>query len=242
MGYPFGKSFDYNFFPLLNNVELGAIPTQEPDVYIFGDSGQPSRAAAASGSGSLLAITEWSAITGGFKIEVPPILDPDTGSPTGNRRYWIAINFVLEEDEQVQTIIRALDMERPWSHETRVGLTSTELTTLFPEIASFATTTTINAAISLAQEECKSILLNKGYEWAQIKSPERLKLAIQARAMAQLMLNQKRQPGDNFEFNYNEYKKQYKSYLDSIRLEIDADKDGVAEAQTELFGYTVVSR
>jgi len=218
MGYAFGKSFDYFFYPLVNNEAVGAIPNQNPDVYIFTDAqGQPSRQLAAAGTGALQVITNWTVVDGGFKIAIDAINDPEPLGSTSKRIFWIAINYILKSGGQVQTTLRALELERVSSHSTRVGLTATDLTTLFPELSSFVTTNTINAAISLAEQECKSILLNKGYEWAQIKSPERLKLAMQARAMMQIMINQRKSPGDNFDANYTEYKKQYKSYLDSIK-------------------------
>ena len=243
MGYAFGKAFDYYFYPLVDNEELTAVPSQTPSIFIFSDAnGQPSRDTAAAGTGATQTISTWTSVTGGFKIEVDALTDPDPSSAIDCRTYWVAINFKLKTGGQTQTVLRALDMERVAAHNTRLTVTPTDLTTLFPEISSFATNTTISAAISLAQEECKSILLSKGYEWAQIKRPERLKLAIQSRSMMQLMLNQRKVPGDNFDANYSEYKKQYKSYLDSIQLEIDRDKDGVAETKNQLFGYAVVSR
>lgn len=243
MGYPFGKDFKFYFYPLVDNETVQSIPTQNPDIYIFDDSaGQPSRQAAAAGTGAIQTITDWDKVANGFAISVSALSDPDQTSTITERNYWIAINFKLKAAGQTQTIIRALDMERVAAHEKRVSIEATDLTTLWPEIAQYANNSTLNAAIELAIEEVKSILLNRGFEWATIKRPDRLNLAIRVRALMQIESQQSQESGDNFDRNYQEHKKQYKSYLDSIQLEIDADKDGKPETKTEAAGSAVVCR
>lgn len=243
MSYPYGKDFDYYFYPLIDDEAVASIPSQQPDVYIFDDSvGMPSRTDAAAGTGAVQTISTWAAVQNGFKITVLALTDPD---PTGNvncRTYWIAINFLLKAGGQVQTVLRALDMERVVSQEKSVGVSPSDLTTMWPEIAAYASDTTLQAAIDLATEEVKSILLNRGYEWSSVMRPDRLALAIKTRALMQIESQQRQQAGDNFDRNYTDHKLQYKSYLDSLQIEYDANEDGKEDAKVEAAGFAVVCR
>ncbi len=236
MGYPFGQNITYTFYPLVDNEAAKNIPTTGNPVaiYYFTDNNKPSRDAAQNGTGAVnsgSAIASWTPTGNGYQFTIPAIEDPDPDGGADTRNYWLAINFILQASGQTQTVIRALEMERVSGHHKTVSVTSQDIIDYFPDALSYVSEDRINNFLFDAREEIQAYLRNKGFEWAQIYRPDRLSLVIKYKVLMHIMADQRREPGDNFDLNYQRYEKSYESAISSLQLEYDADKDGAPEIQ-----------
>jgi hypothetical protein len=223
MGYPFGQNITYWFYPLLDNenaVVPAAVQSQSPSVYIF-EENPPSRANAASGSGSVQTISSWTWSTQkrAWSFTVAAIPDPDPASNIQTRTYWIGLNFVLQSAGQIQTVIKPLQLERVAGHDKVVSVTEENLRTYFPQVDAYSSDVQRKAYISQATEEIKGELRAKGYEWAKITRADRLDLCVTYKALSLIMLGQIQEPGDKFSIKYQEYKANFQSNLDSLKFE-----------------------
>lgn len=234
MGYPFGQNITYWFYPLLDN-DTASIPVavqgQTPAIYVFDDNDVPSRSDALSGSGSIQSITSWtwSAQKKAWSFTISAISDPHPDSNITTRVYWIAINFILQTAGQTQTIIKALQVERVAGHDRVVSVTEENLRTYFPQVDAYSSDVQRKAYISQATEEIKGELRSKGYDWAKITRADRLDLCVTYKALSLIMLGQIQEPGDKFSIKYAEYKANFQSNLDSLRVEYQQMEAGSIE-------------
>ncbi len=243
MGFPFGKSFTYQFFPLADDLPVEGLPSQTPSIYVFTDSSKPDYTAAAAGTGALATISAWTANQfGGYDITIPAIDDPE---PTGGlikRTYWIAINFILASSEQSQCVIRALEMERVLGHHKRVTVTDADLKSFWPAIESYCTTVELNAMIELSRAAIREELRNKGYEWATIYRPDRLYHACVYKCLDLACLSQLQQQGDKFDKLHDQFSGFYKQTMAGLKVEVDANKDGAPETKASPGGWSFLAR
>lgn len=230
--YPFGKDIVYTFYPLVDGKPV-VLPTQNPTIYVFTDSNKPTQDQAQNGTNALgSAITSWSAKGNGFDFTIPAILDPDPDSTQDRRTYFLGINFILQSAGQIQTIIRALDLQRVEAHHKKIDVIPSDVISYFPQIESYVSMQQLQRFITLSIEEIKVELQQKGYEWAQIYRPDRLQLAVIFKCMMYAMVSQRKTPGDQFDLNFDLYKETYSNLIQGVRLEYDTDRDG--EPQEEL--------
>lgn len=235
MGYSFGQSFTFWFYPLDregNAVSLSSdMQSQTPAIYVFTD--QPSRSGAADGTGALQSITSWAWDAGkaGWSFSVDAIDDPDPNSNVVQRTYWIAINFRLDASEQIQTVLRSLDLERVTGHTRAVEITENDLRDYYPHIDAYSTTTQRLTYIRVGLSQVKSTLKAKGFEWAKLHRPDQLKAVVCYRALAMLFLTQAQAGNDKFAALYQEFKGLFETELSGLTIAYDADDDGDADAE-----------
>ena len=223
MTYPFGQNITYWFYPLLDNDTApvpSAVQSQTPAIYVF-DESAPSRSDAATGSGSLQTISSWTwnGQKRAWSFTVSAIPDPDPGSNIPTRVYWISLNFILQSAGQIQTVIKPLQLERVVGHDKVVTVNEDSLRTYFPQVDAYSSDVQRKAYISQAVEEIKGELRSKGYEWAKVMRADRLDICVTYKALSLIMLSQIQEPSDKFSIKYQEYKANFKSTLDSLKLE-----------------------
>lgn len=230
MTHPFGKAFTRWYYPLINDTTPDSVLTsQTPAIYVF--TTQPSRAAAAAGTGASQTIASWTWDEGkrGWYYTIAAINDPDTTSTETVYTYWEAVNFRLEAAAQIQTDIRALEMERVIGHSQAVLVTDDVLRGYFPQLDSCSTESQRLALINLAVEDVKSKLQAKGYEWARVTRADRLTIAISYKVLYMIMLVQIQAGNDKYAVKYNEFKSIFENTVDGLTLEYDSNKDGQAD-------------
>ena len=242
MGYPYGRDIIYTFYPLADNEALLAIPTQTPTIYVFTDTNVPTRDAAQNGTNALATISSWTQRGSGFDFTTSAISDPDPDSTQDVRTYWLGINFLLKTAGQVQTVIRSLEMERVTGHHKQISITPTDILNMWPEANAYVSEAQMIAFIDLAKEEIKAKLQMRGFEWSQIYRPDRLNLATTYKTLTSIMASQRRNPGDNFDRNYEEYKSIFISTMSSLQLEYDSYKTGEADSRPKAGGFSFVTR
>lgn len=235
--YPFGQNISYSFYPLLDN-EAATIPagvlTQTPDIFVFTDN-VPSRSAAASGDGAIVVVNTWTWNPNkrAWTFTIPAIDDPDPQSNISQRTYWIAINFVLQSTQQIQTVLKPLPLSRVVGHDKVVAVNQDDLKKYFPQVEAYSSELQRVAYINQAVEEVKAYLRAKGFEWAKIQRADRLELCVIFKALSMIMLAQVQEPGDKFALKYQEFKGSFTQNIESLRFEYQEQEGGiVSEVKT----------
>lgn len=233
MTHPFGQSFTYWFYPLVddNSASLpNSILAQSPIIYVFDDN-VPSRSDAASGANAISTITAWAwnYQKKAWGFSVPAIPDPDPASNIDTREYWISLNFRLQPAGQVQTVLKPLQLERVVGHNKTVEVNEDDLKKYFPQVEAYSSQLQRVAYISQATEEVKASLRLRGYEWAKIQRADRLDLCVTYKALSMIMLAQIQEPNDKFSIKYIEFKQSYTNALDSLKFEYQEDEGGVTK-------------
>ena len=243
MGFPFGKSFTYQFFPLADEVALTSLPSQTPAIYVFDDSGRPGYAEASAGTGAVQTVTSWTANGhNGYDITIAAIDDPDPDSTLARRTYWIAINFILASSEQSQCLIRALEMERVTAHHKRITVTSSDLQAFWPAINSYCTLVELDGMLDLSRAVIREDLRNKGFEWATLYRPDRLYHACVYKALDLACLSQLQQQGDKFDKLHEQFSRFFEQIMAGLKIEIDANLDGSPDGKASPGGWSFLAR
>lgn len=230
MSYAFGKDITYRFYPLLDNADMSiasSVTSQTPAIYVF-DETVPTRSDALSGANSIQTISSWSwnATKKYWSFTIAAIDDPHPDSNIFTRIYWISINFILQSDEQTQTLIKPLQLERVVGHDRTVSVTEADLQVYFPQVVAYSSDVQRNAYIRQAIEEVKATLKAKGYDWAKIQRADRLDMCVTYKALSMILLSQVQEPNDKFFIKYQEFKNSFNLNLDSLRLEYQAMEAG----------------
>jgi hypothetical protein len=223
MAYVFGKAITYNFYALdeRNYNSLAAV-TDAPVIHVYKHGHKPSREAAIAGTdngGLIESITAWTDITNGKSFTIAAIEDPDPTSIQKEYTYWLAINFVLVNSGQVQTLVRALPMQRVSAHHKAITTAISDLEAIFPTIDTYISDANQTNAITTATTRAKIDLEALGFEWAELWRPDRLSDAIAYKALSQLMYGLIREPNDNWQQLGAEYNGTYRAILDSLKVE-----------------------
>ena len=249
MPFPFGQDIRYQFFPLIGSDNATNIPSDNPRIFYFTDSNKPTRDAAQNGTGavnSATPITSWTAIENqnGFVFTIPAIVDPDPDSETGQRIYWLGINFKLKTGvgEPYQTVVRALELERVTGHHAQFLVTAQDIIQFFPAVESYYTASQISAIFWLVKEEIISYLTDKGFHWSLVWDPERLRVAATFKVLMRLMEGERRLPGDNWDKNHAEYKESYKNVITAVKLKYDSQRTNEPTEIKKTGGYAWISR
>ena len=243
MAYNFGRAITYELFILEGDDQEGYVSlngvTDTPTIYVF-DS-KPTREQARNGTGltPLQTIVFWSNVTKdsttatGKQFTITAISDPDPTSSKNRYTYWLGINFPLIDSGQVQTIVRALPMQRADLHHEPVGVTKADLEEIFSTIDAIASTAEQESKIQVAVENVKQDLEADGFEWAQIWEPDDLNKIVAYRALSMIMVEKIADTGDKWETRYREYKKQSSDFLDGLKLKYIADQGGTEPQSKE---------
>jgi hypothetical protein len=241
MKYPFAKDISFRWYPFVDG-QLVQASADNPSIYVFSDTNQPDITKARAGTGSAGAvITAWTLEqNGGYRFIIPGayVNDPDQLSNVVERTYWVGITFTLKASGQQMTVVEPLELQRVFGQQSQVGVTPEEITAADPELTGYCDHETIQLNIYLAIEEIKARLATKGYEWAQIKNPERLKLCVQARVNSLLYSKQRQQDGDKFDRRAKDEFDIFKVLIDATQIEYDSTKDSIPDTKESTGGYT----
>lgn len=249
MRYPFGQDIRYTFYPLVGDENAINIPSDSPAIYYFTDESKPTRDQAANGTHAINAgspITSWTAIENqnGFVFVIPAIADPDPDSEISQRIYWLAINFKMKTGggEPYQTVVRALELERVSGHHLQLLVTAQDISQFFPQVEDYYTPSQITAIFWLVKEELIAYLSDKGFDWALIWDPSKLKTAATYKVLMRLMEGQRRIPGDNWDRNHDEYKSTYLDIRNAVKLKYDSSKSNQPTEVKKAGGFAWIAR
>lgn len=235
--YAFGKDITYWFQPLVDNNTVtlaAAMQTQTPAIYVYTD--EPSRSDASTGAGSpvqTIASWTWDASRSAWYFTIDAIDDPDPTSTVTIRTYWVAINFRLDAAEQLQTVLRSLDLERVAGHIVPLVVTEDDLKKFYPGVLVYSREDQRIDFINQAIDTVRSKLRAQGYAWASLHRPDRLKNAVALRAVAMILLSQAQGGNEKFFPLYREFKQLHEDEMDGLIMEIDSDGDGQADTEVK---------
>lgn len=234
MTFPFGRSFTCHHYPLIDNeAETGLDATQSPTIYVFDE--QPSRSAAAAGTGAIATIEswEWDSDRSAFEFTVPALDDPEPESATEFWTYFLGINYRLQASEQIQTVVQPLPMERVKGQARGLYVSVEDLQKQYAQIEAVSTEIQRLEAIQQATRDVKTDLSQKGFDWWRIHNADDLRDVVALRAIVRFMLNQAQSGSDKFAFKYTEYKALYEGQVSGMKLEYDSNGDNVPDTATE---------
>lgn len=239
--YFWGKGFTRSYFPVQNDLPI-QLPTQTPAIYLF--STEPTRAAAAAGTGAVQSIGAWKvAAFPPYEVQYTftDVADPDpTGSDTEGT-YYEAINFILEAGGQTQTVVRTLTLCRSTGGYDDPGTKTVDLAAIYPAIVDYYTLEQMNDHITIAQEEFRIDLAARGWEWSSLGELRNAKYLIAYKALANLCFSQVKEEGDRFFIKYNEFNVKYETLKNALPLKADKDNDGEHETTVVTTGNSYIS-
>lgn len=216
MIYPFGQDFDVTFYTWNNGQLLQNLPAQTIQVYLF--SAMPTIEVAQSGSGALNSIAV-SYTSGNVYFTVPAIDNPSTNNETTVYDYWLAINFYLENNEQLQTIIRAVQLQQVHLSDTTASVGVEDLKQIAPRISTYLDDDDLNAFIATAHQFVLDNLRNKGLQFNLIADLTKLKPLIIFKALEMAHASEIQTPNDKFTTLMEIYRKGYEEALNVLVLE-----------------------
>lgn len=219
---PFGAPFTFIYYPMVNGEAINPPSPQSPNIYVF--DAMPTDDAAINGTGALNTIVTWTeTVNYQRSFTVPAIGDPQDG--TSRKRYWIAINYVAGTGGTSTVDIQFFELVRPSGFTIDPTPTYLEVKELDKTLATYFEDTEIRTGITVAIKAVKTKLRNEGWNWAQIKNPEDLKTAITYKAMAHLWIDEIVEENDRFWLKYKEADTIANGYLDSLKVDYDADEN-----------------
>ena len=243
MGFPFGRDFTYQFFPLADDDAVLSLPTQSPTIYLFAHTSKPGYTEARNGTNAFATINTWTANQhSGFDISIPAIDDPAPTSSLLSYTYYIALNFVLTSSEQTQCVIRSLEMERVVGHHKRIAVTDVDLRSHWPALADYCSSTELNAYIELVRSAIREELRAEGYDWCMIYRPDRLYHACVYKCLDLACLSQLQSQGDKFDKLHDQFSGFYKQTIAGLKIEIDSNKDGIVDGTPQTGGWSFLAR
>lgn len=233
MSYNFGHSFTRQAF-FLEGDEYINLPSQAPAIYLF-DS-MPNRDDALAGTGAFSTISYWTENTStpfNRNYTIPPIADPSPSSSVRIRNYWEAINFIATTSGQTQTLIRSFDLERAQALPESPLSTAQELKDIYPAITNYLTDAQLLMFGQIAEDEMQIDFEAAGYDWGQLHSLKKARLCLAYKTIALASLSQFKEPDDRFHERYKIFSEKYSTMLKNIKLPVDTDDDGAADAEAE---------
>jgi hypothetical protein len=229
----FGKAFDFIFTVFSNErgeyMDLSSV-TDSPTCYVY--TSKPNNADAINGDGSPIAtISSWTdhSDTGGKKITIPALTDPEPNEARTVHEYWLAVNYKLVNGGDSILMLRMIPMERPIAGGDPVDVTAADLEEIFSDIDGYVDPTEQAAKIKLAKSLIASELSNDGYKWADLYEPEDLNLAVSYRALAEIMLESRFADNARFIELGKMYRGNASTLMKSLRSRYDLNKDGAPD-------------
>lgn len=224
--YIFGKDIEYSLFAYEDGVAIASIPAQSYTAYIFTDQNQPSREEAIAGTGALATINATHTSGGTLTFTIPAISDPNPNAVTQTYSYWVAVNFVLKTAGQTQTIVRDLRISRASAQDRAIGVTTSKIVSIYPEIYSYLNQAQVEAMISISQENLVNDLRNKGFEWAKIYRADQLFTTLLFKSLEMIYLSQVNRQGDKFLVLAESAKESYMKAINNLQLSFDESQTG----------------
>lgn len=229
--YLYGKANTIQI-SLIDSDKTELVPSSDsPTIYLF--NSQPSRQAAAAGTGSIQTISSWTGAGTDRAITITAIADPEPTSATRYKEYYLAINFTLANSGQVQTLIEQIVFERVLAQADNLALNAQDAKAIYPTIGSYLSDALINNFLTGAIDDTKTELQGKGIDWVTVKNPKDFKRAIIFKAIADASLSQIQEDNDKFSKRYDIYSTRANKLLGIITAVVDADNDGTPEQETK---------
>ncbi len=240
--YFYGKAVARAFYAIENNDPI-QLPPQTPTIYVF--DLEPTRTAAASGTNALAAAvvtwTEAATTPWGRTYTLAAINDPEPTGGTYTKTYYEAINYITKAAGQVQTTTRTFELTRARSVPSVPGTSVADLTMIYTDIDQYKSNAQLLSFLTLGEQELKTDLLAKGFEWADITNLELARWCVAYRALADACFSLIGEEGDRHERRFNEYKAQYEKLRDAIPFMADANRDGKEDGPAQIQGNAMVA-
>ncbi len=220
------------------------LPTQTPSIYIFTDN--PTLSDARDGTGAAQTVSTWSQNASSpyeCTYTIDAIDDPDPESAIPYRTYYEAINFTVESGEQVQTVVRTIDIERASGGAENASVVYTDLVEVYPAITAYASNNQLGSFINIATDNIEMKLKGKGVRWSDIQNVDELKRAIAYRSIQLLSESQIVNGDDKFSIRAQLYKDKTAESLTDVELFIDTNRDGIPDQVAKPNSrYVIVAR
>ena len=223
--YVYGKDLTYYLYAFEDKTKITNLPAQTVQGYLFLD--QPTRAIAAAGTGALQSPTQSLTANGTIALTLTAITDPNPGDILGYRLYWVAVNFILKTAGEVQTVIRAIKVERVSGQDAEIGVTYAKIVAIYPDVVNYLTEAEVNEMITLAKIDLLDDLTNKGFDWNQVNKPDQLFNALLFNTLVYVYNSQIQREGDRFAFSSAKAQARYDSLKTNLRLEYDSTMSGM---------------
>jgi hypothetical protein len=217
--YTYGKDFTYTLYTSEDGISTTDIPAQTLNVYVFDTV--PSRDMARNGTNSIQSLTPLYSGNGAIEFTIDAISDPDPTSQIPYYLFYVSVNFVLQIGEQVQTVIRAIKVQRPTGQDSTIEITVSKIRDAYPDVFSYLNHTQIEAMIDLAKVSVLDDLKNKGFNWAQMYKPDQLDNAILYKSLSLIFDSQIQRQGDRFFVMGEKAIKQYSNIIGTLKLLYD---------------------
>ena len=238
----FGKDFKYRFTPEIEGERIENIPSHTATASIF--TTQPDRSRVLSGDGAEATSTAtWVINAGACDFSFDALEDPDPDSGNAQETYFIGIKFKLDDSDYFQVVIRALPVLRVTGTGDALDVSFDDVNREFPE-----TSKLFEAQDVLDEIETQKLLIQveleaKGFKWASIVRPERLKLAIVYSTLSDLLADLSLSDGDQFDRQSDRFKDKANGFLKALSLEYDDSVVvGASPQKTHARGYIRVIR
>jgi hypothetical protein len=227
--YVFGTDFNFKLFLYQDKTKITSIPAQTINAHIFKDS--PSRSSAASGVGALQSKTQVLA-TGSEPISIAfdALVDDDYAGSLDYRLYYVCINLRLKAAAQIQTIIRAIKVERVSGQDIEIGVTLENIKGIYPDVNEYLSDPELQTMLDLAKIDLVEDLSSKGFDWNQIYSPDQLFNALLQNVLVSVYNSQINRDVDKFTRLADKAQARYEIIKGNLKLAYDATGAG---SQTE---------
>lgn len=239
--YSFGKAFDYVFAPLLDDQEIAAIPSHTAKLLLY--SSRPSRSQVIAEEGELATFTStWAAGSPKAVFTVTAQTDPDPNSEAEPVPWYVGVLFKLNASASYDCVIREIEWQRVKGHGQPLSVLPADLIEQFALLPSYCSNEEMIDAISIQVDMLKVDLLSKGFEWAEIYRPDRLKRAVVFLSLGHLLSNESKRPDDQFDSLAKKFDSMADKFLKLIELELDQDKNGAKDSKARVRGFSVAVR
>jgi hypothetical protein len=240
--YVFGQDISYTFTPYIDGDTVAAIPSQTAKLLVY--NSEPSRSQVVAETGHVFGpyTKAWVANSTSVTFAVEAIDDPDISGTDYDAVYWVGIKFILESGGVEQIVIQSLPLERVKGTASALMVTEADVKEQFEPIGSYASTKEVLDQILIQQELLKVELESKGYEWAHIWRPDKLKRAVVFSTLGALLAQESTRDGDQFDKLSKRFDTNAQGFLKVISLEYDASKNNEPDSVVQAAGYTRIIR
>lgn len=241
MKYVFGKDFNYTFTPYQDGELIESIPTHTASLLVY--TSEPSRSQVSAGSGALATYTAtWQTNATACLFAITAITDPDPDGSDEDVTYWVGIKFKLKTAGDDQIHISALIIERARGTGSVLSVTVGDIQEQFSAIVDYVSVQDILNQIDIQKLLLRAGLEGKGYDWAQIWQPSKLKQAIVFATLGALLAQESKRDGDQFDKLSKRFDSNGAQFLKVINIEYDANKNNEPESLIAGRGFSVMVR
>lgn len=239
--YVFGQSISRTFYALQDNEPIN-IPSQAPTLYLFTD--RPSFNAASIGTGALQTKNYW---THNANAPYPrtytwePVPNPSPNGGEYIRQYWEGINWYNDLAQQVQTIIRPLELEATEQLDSIPGTTIQDIKDVYPKISAYLSDSELSAHLAIAIEEFKIDLEGRGIEYNRVSGLRKVKYALAYKSISISALSQVQEINDKHYLRWEQFDTMYRAILGKVELPVDFDGDNIPDSSADLDTASIIN-